>query len=108
MKNRNFIGRDKILAAKRAGLSRKLVAFQMEDKSIPRQHCKIFAGDEEIGEVTSGTKSPSLAVGIGMGYVKAEYSKVTTEIQIEIRKKRGGAIVVAPPFYKEGTVRIKG
>ena len=71
----------------------------MEDKGIPRKDYKILNKKNEIiGNVTSGTMSPSLSVGIGLGYVKTEYSKTNTELFIQIRKNIKKAIVVKPPF----------
>ena len=73
----------------------------MEDRGIPRSAYEIQNAQEEIiGNVTSGTMSPSLGIGIGMGYVKTEYSKVDTEIQIAIRNRKLKAKVIKLPFYK--------
>jgi aminomethyltransferase len=73
----------------------------MTDKSAPpRSHYKIFSGGQEIGEVVSGTQSPSLNIGIGMGYVPPEFAKPDTQIEIEIRGKRFAAVVVQKPIYK--------
>lgn len=105
-KNRDFIGREAILAAKKAGLTQKFIAFTMKDKGIPRQHYKIFVGNDEVGEVTSGTKSPSLGIGIGLGYIKKEYGEIDTEISIEIRNRKATAMIVKPPFYKDGSAKI--
>ncbi|HEY3930873.1 MAG TPA: glycine cleavage system aminomethyltransferase GcvT [Verrucomicrobiae bacterium] len=97
-----FIGR-KILAEQKAnGAKKKLVAFKMTDKCAPpRPHYKIFSGEKEIGIVTSGTQSPSLGIGIGMGYVPPEFAKPETKIKIEIRGKRFAAIVVPKPIYRK-------
>lgn len=86
---------------KEEGIKRKLVAFELTDRGIPRQGYTIV--DENglaIGEVTSGTMSPSLKKGIGMGYVLKEFSKADSAIFIEIRKKNIPAKVVRLPFYK--------
>jgi aminomethyltransferase len=86
---------------KRNGVKKKCVAFKMTDKSAPpRPHYKIFSGDNEIGEVVSGTQSPSLNLGIGMGYVPPEFAKPDTKIEIEIRGKRFAAVVVKKPIYR--------
>lgn len=97
-----FIGR-KILAEQKAnGVKKKLVTFKMTDKSAPpRPHYKVFSGDKEIGIVTSGTQSPSLNLGIGMGFVPPEFSKPDTKIEIEIRGKRFAAAVVKKPIYRK-------
>ena len=86
---------------KKTGIQRKLVAFEMVDRGIPRHDYLIKDSlNNVIGKVTSGTMSPSLQLAIGMGYVKTEFSSVETEIFIEIRDKSLKAKVVALPFYK--------
>ncbi|MBC7919805.1 MAG: glycine cleavage system aminomethyltransferase GcvT [Ferruginibacter sp.] len=86
---------------KETGLQRKLVAFAMVDRGIPRGHYAILnEAGEPIGVVTSGTQSPSLGKGIGMGYVKAAYTTPGTEIFINIRDKPVRAEVVKLPFLK--------
>lgn len=86
---------------KKTGIQRKLVAFEMVDRGIPRHDYLIKDSlNNIIGKVTSGTMSPSLQLAIGMGYVKTEFSSVGTEIFIEIRDKSLKAKVVALPFYK--------
>jgi aminomethyltransferase len=86
-------------AIKENGATKKLVGFELIDRGIPRQHYIINdASGNAIGEVTSGTQSPSLNKAIGMGYVAASYSKVDTEIYIEIREKQIKAKVVKMPF----------
>lgn len=98
----DFIGKEALLKAKEAGISRRLVPFLLEGKGVPRQGYKIFdeSGEKEIGKVTSGTSSPSLKKGIGMGYVLKECFKKGTKISIEIRNKKVPAIVSRPPFLK--------
>jgi len=97
----NFIDREYMEKLKAEGLKKKLVAFEMQEKAIPRQHYSIVnEKDELIGEVTSGTMSPSLNIGIGMGYVETDYSELNTEIFIKIRNKNIKAKVVKLPFYK--------
>lgn len=97
----NFIGRDIVEKHKKEGTTRKLVGFEMIDRGIPRQHYALVnAEGEKIGEVTSGTMSPTRKIGIGMGYVKPEYSKLGTEIYIDVRGRKLKAEVVKPPFRK--------
>lgn len=99
---KDFTNSENIKAQKEAGITRKLVGFEMLEKGIPRNHYNILNTDgEKIGEVTSGTMSPSLEKGIGMGYVEKAYSKSGTEILIEVRKRQLKAVVARPPFYKE-------
>lgn len=86
---------------KENGVAQKLVGFEMIDRGIPRQHYEICDADENIiGEVTSGTQSPSLQKGIGMGYVKTAFAEPGTEIYIRVRNKSLKAQVVKFPFYK--------
>ncbi len=86
---------------KEEGISNKLVAFKMIDKGIPRSHYELLDSEEnKIGEVTSGTMSPSLGYGIGLGYVTKDCSKVGTEILVAVRKRRLKAEIVKLPFYK--------
>jgi aminomethyltransferase len=99
----DFVGKGPILEMKEKGIKRKLVAFELGDKAFPRQHYHIQKDSKQIGEVTSGTFSPSLNKGIGLGYVPIEYSKIGTELEIIIRGKPSTGIVVRPPFYKDFT-----
>lgn len=87
---------------KENGVTQKLVGFEMVDRGIPRQHYAIQdANGNTIGEVTSGTQSPSLNKAIGMGYVKTEFATPGTEIFISIRDKAIKASVVKLPFLKQ-------
>jgi len=96
---KNFINRVALEKQKNEGVVRKLVGFKMIDRGIPRQHYALLnAEGDQIGEVTSGTMSPVLKQGIGMGYVKPEYSKIGTEIYIDNRGRKLKAEVVKPPF----------
>jgi aminomethyltransferase len=99
----DFIGREPIVRMKEQKPQRKLVAFEMVDMGFPRQHYEIQKGGKKVGEVTSGTFSPCLNKGIGLGYVPTEYSKIDTELEIIIRGKPCRAVVVKPPFYKDFT-----
>ncbi len=98
----DFIDRKILEKQKAEGVKRKLIGFIMVDRGIPRQHYEIVdtAGDL-IGEVTSGTMSPMLKQGIGMGYVKTEYSEPGNDIFIRVRNKDLKARVVSLPFYKK-------
>jgi aminomethyltransferase len=96
-----FNGRAVLAEQKANGTKKKLVAFKMTDKSAPpRPHYKIFSGGKEIGIVTSGTQSPSLNCGIGMGFVPPEFARPDTKIEIEIRGKRFAAVAVRKPVYQ--------
>jgi aminomethyltransferase len=97
----DFRGRDALVAIKEAGPSRKLVGFEMTGRGIGRHGYPIVDGTgEKIGEVTSGSPSPTLGKNIGLGYVPSEMAKIGTELGIEIRGKVIGAKVVKTPFYK--------
>lgn len=96
---KNFTNRAALEKQKLEGVTRKLVGFKMIDRGIPRQHYALLNADgETIGEVTSGTMSPVIKQGIGMGYVKPEYSKAGTEIYLDNRGRKLKAQVVRPPF----------
>jgi aminomethyltransferase len=98
----NFIGREALLKAKENGSPEKLVAFRMQAKGPPpRPHYSVFDNSERIGEVTSGTLSPSLNYGIGMAYVSAPHAKIGTRIDIEIRGQKFPAIIEKKPLYKK-------
>lgn len=95
----DFIGRESLERAKREGVKRKLVAFVLEDKGIPRHGYGILSEEgDKIGHVTSGSISPVLNKPIGLGYVLKEYSGIGTEIYIDYRGKKLKAKVVKPPF----------
>lgn len=100
--SKNFIDKEYMLKLKAEGLKKKLVGFVMVDRGIPRHHYKLQdAQGNEIGHVTSGTMSPMMKVGIGMGYVKTEFSKPDTEIYVSIRDQAIKAKVVKLPIYKK-------
>lgn len=98
---KEFIGRDALLKQKAEGLKRQLVAFVVEGKGIPRHEYGIWAGDRQIGHVTSGTLSPSLKVPVGLGYVDVPHDAVGSQIEIDLKGLRKvTARVVEPPLYK--------
>lgn len=100
--NKDFIAADIHKRIKENGSSRKLVGFEMIDRGIPRQHYEIMdAAGNIIGEVTSGTQSPTLSKGIGMGYISNEYAKVGSTVYVNIRNKYLKAQVVKFPFLKK-------
>jgi aminomethyltransferase len=85
-------------------VDRKLVAFTMTEKSPPpRPHYPILANGRKVGEITSGTQSPTLGIGVGMGYVEAASASVGTPIEIEIRGKKFVAIIQKKPILKKGS-----
>lgn len=99
-KESDFIGKEALAKQKENGVSRKLVGLEMIDKGIPRTGYKVFVGDEEIGEVTTGTQSPTLKKNIGFALLASVHTAVGTEVEVEIRGKRLKAALIATPFYK--------
>lgn len=99
---KDFVDSDKLKAEKEAGISKKLVGFEMIDRGIPRHDYRILdANGNVIGKVTSGTQGPSVKKAIGMGYVNTEFASPESEIFIEIRDKGVLAKVVKMPFYQK-------
>jgi len=100
----DFIGRDALLETKENGPQEKLMPFRMKEKGPPpRPHYAVFQNGERIGEVTSGTLSPSLNWGLGMAYVSAAHAKIGAEIDVEIRGQKFPAIIEKKPLYKKST-----
>ena len=99
---KEFTNSENLKKQKEAGVTKKLVAFELIERGVPRQDYEIVdASGSVIGVVTSGTMSPSMNKGIGLGYVTVEHSAVDTEIFIRIRKNHVAAKVVKLPFYKK-------
>jgi aminomethyltransferase len=94
--DKDFVGAEPLRRIKESGPARRLVSFVMEEKAIPRQGMAIVEG----GEVTSGTMSPMLAVGVGMGYVAAAFAGAETPLTIDVRGRPRRARVVKRPIYK--------
>jgi len=98
----NFTGRDALLKTRENGPREKLVPFKMKAKvPLPRPHYLVFENGERIGEVTSGTLSPSLNWGVGMAYVSAPHAKIGAAIDIEIRGQKFPAMIEKKPLYKK-------
>ena len=96
----NFNGSEILTQQKAQGVTRRCVAFRMAEKSAPpRPHYSIWSLGGQVGEVVSGTQSPSLGVGIGMGYVPPPMSQAGTPIEIEVRGKRWPATLAKKPLY---------
>ena len=99
---KHFSNREYIETQKKMGTTRKLVAFEMQDRGIPRHGYDIVDIEgNPLGMVTSGTMSPSIKKGIGMGYVPMSFADVDSTIYIQIRKKRVPAKIIKLPFYKK-------
>ena len=106
-----FNGRSVLAEQKGRGTAKKCVAFKMAGKSAPpRPHYPVWSTGPDakrLGEVVSGTQSPSLNAGIGLGYVPPAFAAVGTAIDIEIRGQRTPAVVVAKPFYRAAALPPK-
>jgi aminomethyltransferase len=99
---KDFVDSDVLKSQKEQGVSRKLVAFEMIERGIPRHDYRILdKNNQVIGKVTSGTMSPSMKIAIGLGYVDLAHAGLDSEIYIEIRDKGVLAKVVKLPFYKK-------
>ncbi|WP_082588226.1 glycine cleavage system aminomethyltransferase GcvT [Paenibacillus sp. Soil724D2] len=97
----DFIGRDVIAGQKANGIPRKLVGIEMVERGIPRPHYAVFNMDgKQIGEVTTGTQSPTFKTNVGLALIDSAYSTLGTELNVEIRGAQVKAKVVSTPFYK--------
>jgi aminomethyltransferase len=98
---KDFVNSEALAKEKAHGPERKLVAFELDERGIPRHDYDIVDGQgKKIGIVTSGTMSPSMGKGIGLGYVPTILSEIGNKIQIQIRKKAIPATIIKLPFYK--------
>lgn len=99
--SKDFVNSEALEKEKARGIERKLIAFELDDRGIPRHDYDIVDGQgKKIGVVTSGTMSPSVGKGIGLGYVPKIFSDVGSKINIQIRKNAVAATVIKLPFYK--------
>lgn len=96
----DFIGKDALKAQRKAGVSKKLVGFEMIDKGIARHGYPVMDGDTQIGVVTSGTKPPTVKKSIGLAYVPKDMAEVDNIIHIQVRNRLAQAKIVKGPFYK--------
>jgi len=99
----NFIGRDALINAKTNGLTKRLICFKLIERGFPRKGYPILKDGTEVGVVTSGTFSPSLEAGIGLGYIRYGDHKTGAQIQVMIRNHPVNGIIEKPPLYKEGS-----
>ncbi len=99
--NKDFIGRDALVKIKEAGLKKKLVGFEMTERGgIARDGQDVYAGDEKVGYVTSGSPAPFLKKNIGLAFVPVELANTGQKLTIDVRGKRLTAEIVSTPFYK--------
>ena len=98
---KDFIGAEPMRRLQEQGLHRKLVGLELDGRRIARQHYKVHAGGGAVGEVTSGTLSPTLSKSIAMAFVASEYADVGTALEVEMTgARRTSAVVVKLPFYR--------
>ena len=99
--SKSFINSENLKQQKEEGLQKKLIGFEMIDRGIPRGHYELYNSEgNKLGDVTSGTQSPTLQKGVGLGYVPIAYSKPETEIFVKVRDRMLKAKVVKLPFVK--------
>jgi aminomethyltransferase len=101
----SFIGRDALLAQRDAGIRRRLVGFRVDARAIPRPNYSIYADDTLVGQVCSGTMSPTLGVPIGTCYLPTALAAPGTSIQVDVRGTRVPATVVKTPFVPRHTLK---
>ncbi len=101
----DFIGRDVLVKQKEEGVTRKLVGMMLTEWGFPRHGYPLVVDGSEVGVVTSGTLSPSLGVGVAMGYVTPELASTGSEVGVLIRDKAIPAVVQRPPFYRDSSIR---
>lgn len=99
-KEEEFFGKEALKQQKEMGVPRKIVGLEMIDRGIPRHGYSVFSGEQKIGEVTTGTQSPTLKKNIGLALVDKESVSLDTEIDVEIRGKKVKAKIIPTPFYK--------
>ncbi|WP_211062105.1 glycine cleavage system aminomethyltransferase GcvT [Heyndrickxia faecalis] len=100
-KEADFIGKQALLAQKAEGLKRRLAGIEMIGRGIPRHGYSVYAGDERIGTVTTGTQSPTLKKNIGLALLRIPWDAPGTEVEVDVRSKKIKAVVVQTPFYKK-------
>ncbi len=96
-----FVGAEAVARARAEGTAERLAAFRIEGAGIPRQGNPVLCGGGRVGAVTSGTFSPSLEVGIGMAYLRADLAEPGTEVEIDVRGKRRPARIASRPLYRK-------
>lgn len=102
LENGDFLGREALIKQREEGIPRRLIGLEMIDRGIPRAHYPVFAegSEEPVGEVTTGTQSPTLKKNLGLALIASAHAAIGTELDVEIRGKRLKAKVVPLPFYR--------
>lgn len=103
----DFIGRDVLEQQKSAGVSRRLVGLQMQGRNIARHGYQVLSAGRVVGEITSGTLSPTLGYPVALAYVPTQLSQLGQQLEVEIRGKAYPAVVVKRPFYRSKSYRAK-
>jgi len=103
--DKEFIGRDSLLKEKRETAGKKLAAFKTDSRRSPRNNDKIYVDNKKVGVVTSGSFSPSLSCGIGMGYMEKSSIKLGLDILIRGERREIAAMITEKPFYKKATAK---
>ena len=98
-----FVGAEAVAAAREQGTPERLVALTMSDRGIPRAGNALIRDHEQVGAVTSGTFAPSLGLGAGMGYVRADLAEPGTELEVDVRGRRRRAEIKPMPLYEKST-----
>ncbi len=101
----DFVGRDALVRQKDEGIERRLVGMKLLEKGFPRPGYEVVEGGSPVGIVTSGTVSPSLGIGVAMGWVPSRLAAPGTRLELSLRGKPAAAEVVRPPFYTSGSIR---
>ena len=96
-----FKGMESMINRQKTKKNKTLIAFEMQERGIPRQNYEIYIDNEIVGNVTSGTQSPILNKGIGMGYITSKKNQPNQRIEILIRDKKVNAEIIKPPFVKQ-------
>lgn len=97
----NFNGKEALLLQKEQGAKRKIVGIEMIERGIPRSHYHVYVDEEKIGEITTGTFSPTLKKNLGLALIKKEHANIDGEVFVEIRNKKVKAKIIKTPFYKK-------
>jgi len=100
-----FIGHDALAEQVARGPGRRLVAFVLREPGVPRHGSRVFAGESDVGVVTSGAKTPTVGEFVGLAYVRSDRATPGTELHVEVRGRRLAARVVARPFYRRSPRR---
>ena len=97
---KEFLGADAMRKLSERGPSRRLVGLELDGRRIARQHAKVHAASRPVGEITSGTLSPTLGKSIAMAFVEREFAEEGKPLEVDLTRRRAAARVVKLPFYK--------